>query len=77
VTFEWWSQNGISNRKDGPARSVWSPDGTIKEEEWWIDGVKLTPPEIERILRPADLMAVIWTLPLPIAEEIAAEYRAV
>jgi hypothetical protein len=76
IEEEWW-QNSRVHRDNGPAYQKWNDIGVLVKEGWWRAGYYITPQEVEKILRPADIMAAIWTLPQPIAEEIAAVYRAV
>lgn len=77
LIMEWWCQNGHLHRNNGPAIQKWNSAGILIQEIWGQNGRKLTAAEIEKIMRPADIMAAIWTLPQPIAEEIAAVFRAV
>jgi len=78
LTYESWYQNGRRHRDDGPAIQLWNDAGVLIRDSWWQNGRKLTPQEIERILRPVDIMAVLCdNLPQPIFEEIAGVYRVI
>jgi antitoxin component YwqK of YwqJK toxin-antitoxin module len=73
---EEWRQNGRWHRDNGPAVRRWNKAGELFLEIWYQNDRALTAEEIEKILRPVDIMAAIWTLPQPIAEEIASVFRA-
>jgi hypothetical protein len=75
LILEEWRSRGRFHRINGPAFfRVWN--GAIVEL-WYHNGRQLTACEIEKILRPDDIMAALRALPQPIAEEVIAEYRAV
>jgi hypothetical protein len=74
---ESWRRNGLIHRDNGPAYLKWNNAGVLIAEEWYQNGRKLTAEEVEKISQPADIMAAIWTLPQPIAEEISEVFRAV
>ncbi len=77
LLYEEWYQRGRRHRVNGPSFRRWDRSGALNMECWFQNDRALTVEEIEKILHPADIMAAIWTLPQPIAEEIAAVYRAV
>lgn len=70
---ELWYQGYKLHRLDGPALVQRDNTGALIEE-WYRSDHKLTPREIENILRPRAYMAALRTLPQPIFEEIAAEF---
>jgi len=76
LIWEKWYQKGNIHRDDGPAYQRWNSAGELIWEDWWQNNRKSTAEEIEKLMRPADIMAAIWTLPQPIAEEIASVFRA-
>jgi antitoxin component YwqK of YwqJK toxin-antitoxin module len=73
-----WHQNGRLHRDNGPAYQKWNDAGELIVEMWYQNNRKLTPQEIEKILRPENIMAALREgLPQPIFEEIAAIFRVV
>ena len=69
--------NGFAER-NGPAYQEWNNAGELIAEGWWQNDLKLTPQEIEKILRPENIMAALREgLPQPIFEEIESVFRAV
>ena len=40
LTKEEWSLNGYLHREDGPAITIYRPDGSKEREEWWWEGEK-------------------------------------
>ena len=78
LIMESWYQNGRRHRDNGPAIQWWNDTGELIRDAWRQNGRELTPQEIESILRPGDIMAVLCdNLPQPIFEEIADVFRAV
>jgi len=78
LIYDAWYQNDRLHRDNGPARQMCNDAGVLIREEWQQNGRELTPQEIEHILQPGDIMAVLReNLPQPIFEEIAGVYRAV
>jgi len=87
LVWESWYQNGLLHRdnnsnylaeKNGPAYQRWNDAGELIRELWYHHGRKLTLREIEKILRPENIMTTLYeNLPQPIFEEIAGVYRAI
>ncbi len=75
---EGWYQNGRWHGTNGPAIQQWNDAGELIWEIWYQNDCKMTPQEIEKILQPAEFMAVLREgLPQPIFEEIKGVFRAV
>ncbi len=78
LIYESWRQNGHLHRDNGPAHQQWNDAGVLIWESWWQNDRKLTAREVEKILQPAEFMAVLReNLPQPIFEEIASVFRVV
>ncbi len=78
LTLEIWYQNDRMYRDNGPAYQKWNDAGELIKEGWRQNGRELTAREVEKILQPAEFMAVLREgLPQPIFEEIESVFRAV
>ncbi len=78
LIVEVWYQNGLWHRDNGPAHRRWNSAGELINEVWWQNDRRLTPQEVEKILRPAEIMCALREgLPQPIFEEIEGVFRAV
>ncbi len=78
LILEIWYQNDRWHRDNGPAYQEWNDAGELIYEGWCQNGRKLTTQEIEKILRPDDIMAALReNLPQPIFEEIEGVFRSV
>ncbi len=78
LIVEEWHQNGRWHRDNGPAYQKWNNAGGLIVEEWYQNDRELTAGEIEKILRPAEIMHALRAgLPQPIFEEIESVFRAV
>ncbi len=78
LIVEIWWKNDRWHRYNGPAYQQWNNAGELIVEEWCQNGRDLPPEEIEKILRPDDIMSALREgLPQPIFEEIEGVFRAV
>lgn len=77
LKLEEWAVDDQYHRIDGPAYQEWNEHGDVTER-WYINGDEMTAEEIEKILRPEDIVSVFKAqLPQPIWEAIIAVYRTV
>ena len=49
----WWLHDQL-NRLDGPAITLYRPDGTVEIEKWWFQGQLLTPEQHAAQTQPTD-----------------------